>query len=256
MRSRLSGTSIITVSTAVVAAMLLTSCGSSEPADPGSDLPSRLLPGDSVPQGFTVVPQSVGELIAANRSTLESASTVGFVPAECKPTADAKFNPQLTEDNTVLLVAQSETGTFSELLTTVRRDVDADRRDTSGPCASVTATPSTGSLAGIPIVNTSVELPALRGDDIVVSYLVRTDSVKRPAGANPRSRTALLANVLVKRPGGQVVTIQMGVSGTEVEVTPEVAAGAVPGAPLTQPPLDEAAFTDLVKAAVERAAAE
>lgn len=227
--------------------MLLTSCGSG-PSDPGSDLASRLLPGDAVPAGFTVVPQSVADLIAANRATLDSAATVAFAPADCKPTADAKFNPQLTEDNTVLVVAQSDTGVFSELLSSVRRDVDADRRDTSGPCAVVTATPSTGSLAGVPITNTSVELPALRADHVVQAYLVRTDSVKRPAGANPRSRTALLANVLVERPGGQVITIQLGVSGTEAEV--------MPGAPSTQPPITEAAFADLVRDAVDRACAE
>ncbi len=209
-----------------------------------------------MPAGFTVVPQSVSDLIAANRSTLDSAATVGFVPAECKPTADAKFNPRLTEDNTVLLVAQSDAATFSELLSTVRRDIDADRRDTTGPCATVTATPSAGSLAGVPITNTSVELPAVRSDHVVQAYLVRTDSVKRPAGANPRARTALLANVLVKRSDGGVATIQMGVSGVEKEVTPEELAGAAPGAPLTQPPLAEAAFVDLVKAAVERASAE
>ncbi|MFC3241966.1 hypothetical protein ACFOJ6_06020 [Gordonia humi] len=133
------GSTIMAAVVAAVAATALAACGSGEPVDVGTALPARLLPGDALPAGFTAVPFQVDDMIAANRATLEQAATVTFEPEECRPTADAKFNPHLSTDDTVLLAGQSDTGTLTELISTVVRDIDADRRDTSGPCRVVTS---------------------------------------------------------------------------------------------------------------------
>lgn len=200
-----------------VAATLLAGCGAGEPEAVGTTLAGRLLPSDQLPTGFAAVPYQVDDMIAANRSTLEQATKVGFEPAQCRPTADAAFNPHLTEDNTVLLAAQADGGTMTELVSTVRRNVDADRRDTSGPCRVVTSTPTTGVLAGARIVNTATELPAPYDDSlreaVEQSYLLRTDSVTTLADGSVRARSSYLANVLVKAPG-EVVTVQLGVART------------------------------------------
>ncbi|MCF8609538.1 hypothetical protein L5G28_05095 [Gordonia sp. HY285] len=237
-----------------VAATVLAACGGGGQVDAGTPLPGRLVPSDRLPKGFAVVPYQVDDMIAANRSTLEQAEKVGFVPAQCRPTADAAFNPKLTEENTVLLVAQADPGTQSgpgtltELVSTVRRNIDADRRDTSGPCRVVTSTPTTGALAGARIVNTSTELPALRGDpavgeEVEQAYLVRTDSVTTFADGSVRARSSYLANVLVASPDGQVFTLQLGASGEDASETSR-----------GEPPISEGAFTDLVRSAVERVA--
>lgn len=226
-----------------VAASALAAC-SGDPVDVGTGLSGRLVHSDELPKGFTAIPSyQVGDMIAANRSTLEQAEKVGFEPALCRPTADAAFNPKLTEENTVLLVAQSDAGTLSELVSTVRRNVDADRRDTSGPCRVVTSTPTTGVLAGARIVNTSTELPARRGDSVTQSYLVRTDSVTTFADGSVRSRRSYMANVLVESEGGEIFTVQLGAGGADAA-----------GSAQSEPPVSEDAFADLVDAAVERAA--
>ncbi|GAA4641274.1 hypothetical protein [Gordonia humi] len=235
------GSTIMAAVVAAVAATALAACGSGEPVDVGTALPARLLPGDALPAGFTAVPFQVDDMIAANRATLEQAATVTFEPEECRPTADAKFNPHLSTDDTVLLAGQSDTGTLTELISTVVRDIDADRRDTSGPCRVVTSLPTTGSLAGARIVTTTTELPALRDDAVAQSYLVRTDSVKTFPDGSVRARSAYVANVLVKTPGAEEFTLQLGIGGNEAAV------------PAAEPPVSEKEFTALVADAIERA---
>ncbi|WP_139025911.1 hypothetical protein [Gordonia neofelifaecis] len=227
-------------------------CGGSD--DPEPSLPSALLTADRLPADFTVVPMMVNDLIVSNRNTLEQSKTVAFTPAECAPTADAEFNPQLTEDNSALLVAQSDNGTFSELLSSVRRDVDADRRSTTGPCAVVTAVPSRGTLAGARIVTTTVELPALRDPAVEQAFLIRNDSVTTLSGGEVRARTGLMANVLVRRADGEVVTLQVGLSTAERPVTEEERAAVVPGSPLVAAPVSDDDFVRLVRDAVARVA--
>ncbi|WP_244945767.1 hypothetical protein [Gordonia zhaorongruii] len=248
------GSSIMAAVMAGVASMAMVACDSGEPVDPGSDLPSRLLPGDALPDGFTVVPAQVSELVAANRSTLKNAESVRFDPVGCKPTADAKFNPHLNEGNTAFLVGRSAAGTFTELVSTQRRDVDADRRDTSGPCRVVTASPTAGGLAGARIVTTSSELPVHGIDGAEQAYLLRTDSVTTLADGGVRARSAYMANLLVQSTSGRVITLQVGIAGQDAAVEPERVEKAGPNAALSDPPVSESAFTGLVRKAAERAA--
>lgn len=129
---------------AVAAALLGTAACGSDNQKAAISLPNLLLAGDQLPPGFAAVPMDVNDLIVANRATLKQAESVAFDPKQCGPTADAQFNPQLTDENTALLVGRSDNGTFSELASTVQRNIDADRRATTGPCRVVTAIPSRG----------------------------------------------------------------------------------------------------------------
>ncbi|ALG86544.1 hypothetical protein ACH46_02615 [Gordonia phthalatica] len=237
---------------AVAAAVLgVSSCGGDEP--PRLSLPNLLMTADQFPGGFSAVTMDVDQLIVANRATIEQAATVGFEPESCAPTADAKFNPQLSEDNSALLAGESNDGTFSELISTVRRDIDADRRATTGPCRVVTATPSRGTLAGAKIVTTSVELPSVVDAAVEQSFLVRSDSVTTLPGGAVRARSGLVANLLVRTVGGDTVTLQLGLSSGSDEVTEEQRAAVAPGAPLVPAPVSDDEFVQLVRTAVERA---
>ncbi|KXT58480.1 hypothetical protein Y710_02880 [Gordonia sp. QH-12] len=227
-------------------------CGDGSAQEP--TLPSLLLTSDQLPPDFTAVPMMVNDLIVSNRSTLEQSKTVAFTPPECAPTADAEFNPQLTEDNSALLVARSDTGVFSELLSSVRRDIDVDRRATTGPCAVVTAVPSKGTLAGAHIVTTTVELPALRDSAVEQSFLVRSDSVTTLPGGAVRARAGLMGNILVRRPSGETVTLQLGLSTDERAVSEQERAAVVPGSALVAAPVTDDEFVRLVRDAVTRAA--
>ncbi|MBM7368007.1 hypothetical protein [Gordonia hydrophobica] len=249
-RSIVSRTAVLAVAAASV--LGLVGCGGDE--SPALSLPNLLITADHLPTDFSAVPMTVDDLIAANRSTLEQARTVGFDPPSCAPTADAAFNPQLTDENTALVVGKSDTGTFSELVSTVRRDIDADRRATTGPCRVVTATPSTGALTGATIVTTSVELPAITDSVVEQAFWVRSDSVTTLASGAVRARSGLIANVLVKTAAGEVVTLQLGLSTDEREVSEAERKGVAPGAPLLAAPLSDEEFGQLVQTAVARAA--
>ncbi|MFM9379002.1 hypothetical protein [Gordonia sp. VNK21] len=230
---------------AVSAAGLLAACSG---GDDESELPltALVLPSDALPAGYTVFPAAVDELVAANRLTLEQAQSVTFEPAACAPTADAQFNPMLTEKNTVLQVAQSDTATLSELVSTVVRNVDADRRATTGRCALVTAVPSKGTLAGARIVTRSTELPSPAAEAVEQALLVRSETITTMPDGGIRTRSSLLSNVLVRRPDGTQITLQLNVGGQDSAVTREVPDQ------LTAPMSDED-FTALVDRSVERA---
>ncbi len=227
------------------ATVLLAGCGAGAPAP--LPLTSLVIGAEAVPDGYTVVPADVEDLIAGNRSTLAQAESVAFTPPECRPAADAAFNPQLTADNTALLVAQSDTAMLSEVVSTVVRDVDADRRATTGVCRVVTAEPSRGSLAGARIVTTSAELPAPSGPAVQQALVVRSDSLTTLPDGQVRVRSALLSNVLVRRPGGEVVTVQLNVGSRDGAVT-----AAAPDR--IDPPMALEEYAKLVDEAVARAA--
>ena len=229
-----------------VCAAGLVACGGDDAAEQ-VPLTGLVLPADAVPEGFTVVPAAVSDLIAGNRETLRQAESVTFSPPECRPEADGEFNPALTESNTVLLVASSETATMSEVVSEVERNIDADRRATTGTCRVVTAEPTQGSLAGANIVTSTTELPGPTGDMVEQSLVIRSDSVTTLPDQKVRVRSALLSNALVRRPNGGIVTVQVNVGGVDGGVL-----DAVPDR--LEPPMAESEFTELVQKAVDRAA--
>ncbi|MFT4085651.1 MAG: hypothetical protein QM658_00605 [Gordonia sp. (in: high G+C Gram-positive bacteria)] len=238
--------SIVAGAVVLSTAAALTGCSHDDAPLP---LTSLVLAGDALPVGYSVVPAAVDDMVDANKATLAQATTVSFDPAECKPTADAEFNPQLTSDNTVLLVGQSDSAVLSEVVSTVVRDVDADRRATTGPCRVVAATPSKGTLAGARIVTTTDELKSPADKSVEQALVVRQNSVTTLVDGGVRSTVILLATVLVHRPGGSTVTLQLSVGTSGGQVTP---AGQTP--PQAAPPMSDGEFSELVDKAVARAA--
>lgn len=224
---------------------LTAGCGDS--AEPSPPLTALVLTSAQVPIGYQMVPMPVDDLLSANRQTLEQAATVEFTPPACAPTADAEFSPQLTTDNTVLLVAESDTATLSEIITTVRRDLDADRRATTGPCRVVTAVPARGTLTGAQIVTSSRELSAPRGDDVEQAVVVRSDTVTTLVDGQHRVRSALLGSALVRRPNGVTVTVSLNVATRDGGARPDIPAQIAP-------PMDEDEYLKLFDAAIARAA--
>ncbi|MFT3716735.1 MAG: hypothetical protein QM774_12565 [Gordonia sp. (in: high G+C Gram-positive bacteria)] len=221
--------------------------GCGDGGDKQRPLTDLVLNVEQIPDGYTVVPASVDDLIASNRSTLDQAASVTFSPDECTPTADAAFNPQLNDANTVLIVASSDAGTLSETISSVVRDVDADRRATTGVCRVVTAEPTKGTLAGSHIVTTTTELPGPTGDAVENELVVRSDSVTTLPDQGVRVRSALLSNVVVRRKDGSKVTVQLNLATVDQGVLKQVPADF-------QPPMSDGSFVQLVQNAVDRAA--
>lgn len=229
-----------------IGSALLSGCGADEAPVP---LTGLVLASASLPADYQVLGATVEDLVSANQQTLKQAETVDFEPAQCTPTADADFNPRLDPDNTAVLVAESDTATLSEVVTTVRRDIDADRRATTGPCRVVTAVPAKGTLAGARIVTTSTELPAPTGAAVQQALVLRSDSVTALAGQEDqfRVRSALLATVLVRRAEGEIVTVMLNVGSNDGTVKP-----AVPDR--IEAPMNQDEYLKLVDEAVARAA--
>lgn len=232
----------------LAAATVLAACGTATEQLP---LTSLVLTADQVPDGFTVVAADVEDLVVSNRQALEDADSVIFAPTVCRPTADADFAPRLTPDNTVLLAAQNDDRVLLlEMITTVERDIDADRRTTTGVCREVTAIGATGTLAGSRIVTTYTELPGPVSAAVRQSLVLRADTVTASPEAAPagvRTRSELIANLLVQRPDGRLVTVQLSAKGAGSAVVPTAPAHL-------EPPMAESVFAALIADAVERAA--
>ncbi|MFT3661033.1 MAG: hypothetical protein QM809_06440 [Gordonia sp. (in: high G+C Gram-positive bacteria)] len=222
----------------------LVACGDDDPAPRA--LSSLVLGAEYLPEGFAVAPADVTSLIGGNRRTLEQAASVTFAPAECRPTADEAFSPLMTSDNTALLVAEAASATLSEVVSSVRRDIDADRRATTGRCRVVEARPTRGTLAGARIVTTSSELPSPSSEAVEQGLVVRSESVTTLTDGKVRVRSALLANLLLRRPHGEVVTVQITVASANTNTS-----SAAPKR--IEPPMSEADFLRLVDDAVAHA---
>ena len=162
----------------------------------------------------------------------------------------------------MLIVGQGSDGTVSELLSTVSRNVDADRRATTGPCAVTTAIPSTGALSGARITTTTTPIesptgPAGNGPGgrvVEQALVVRSDSVTRLPDGGIRARSAFMANLLVRAADGRTFTLQVAAGGPDGVVAPERVASTPAGGALAEPPISQDRFVELVTAAVERAA--
>lgn len=227
---------------AVAIGVSVTACGSDDEPAPLSWL---VLPGPSLPDGFLLVSAPLETLLSANSQTLEQAKTVEFTPPQCAPTADAEFTPQLTEANAALLVAESDTATLSEIVTTVPRNLDADRRATTGPCRVVTAVPTKGTLAGAQIVTSSRELTKPGGENIEQALVLRSDSVTTLVDGQFRVRSALLGTALVRRPTGEQVTVSLNVATRDARARAEEPAEIAP-------PMGEGEYLELFGEAIKR----
>ncbi len=242
------------VTTAVFALAVLFGCGSGTTPSPPSAVPADLLLSpDDLPAGFTPAQLSVADLVASNQGAVDSAESAGVDPPECRPTADAELNAQLTAGNAAVLAARASGSGLVELVTTARRDIDSDIRVTTGICATTTTTIHNGDLRGTRIVTRYSELPmpdseseSGRSEAIEQSLVLRSVVTTTLPDGGVRAQVGYAGYAALDRPGTGSVTVQLTVSG---EATP---AGPAPAEPVE--PMSAAEFSALFGQAVSAAA--
>ncbi|OZC33842.1 hypothetical protein [Gordonia polyisoprenivorans] len=214
-----------------------------------------LLDPSTLPVGFTATELSVPQLVDANSTQLQASDATEITPPQCRPTADAKLNPTLTEANSAVLAAQASFGGLVELVTTQMRDIGADVAAMTGACARTQTMITTGNLAGTSIVTEHSEMatPELGKDAEKVEQmlLVKSATTTTLADRSVRTRIDYVGYAIVARPGGAApVSVSLTVSG---DPTDAVAPPAAP--PAAQPPLAEQDFVTLFGSALSVAAA-
>ncbi|MFW0783245.1 hypothetical protein AAFP35_01870 [Gordonia sp. CPCC 206044] len=229
----------------------LAGCGAQEPTTPADHAaPADLiLDPDDLPSGFRPTQFTVSDLVAGNRGPIDAAKSAEVTPPDCRPTADADLNPQLTAANSAVLGARSSSASLVELVTTARRDIEADIRVTTGRCATTTTVVGSGNLRGARIVTrySEVPTPGIGTDDRRVGQSLALRSMVSttlPDGATS-TQVGYAGYALVERPDGSSVTVQLTVSG---DASP---ASRTPTPPVE--PMTSAAFADAFGDAVEAA---
>lgn len=227
-------------------------CGDGDQAQPQRPVaPADLLPiPAALPAGFTVTQLSVPDLVAGNRSAIDSAKTTRIVPPGCAPTADAALNPLLTDANSAVLAARSSAASYVALVTTEDRDVAADRAAMTGPCATTTTTLDAGNLRGTKVLTrfTVLTAPTLgdRDSDIEHSLAVRSEVTTTLPDGGVRKQVGFAGYAVVTAP--RRVSVQLTVSG-------EASAVSAPGAPEARAsePMSDDGFRDAFAAALRAA---
>lgn len=238
--------------TAAAVVIVVAGCGSGPAAGPApSEVPADLLMSpDQLPAGFTPAQLSVADLVAANRGPIESARSAAFAPPECRPTADADLNPQLTAANSAVLAARSDAGSLVELVSTVRRDIDADIRVTTGRCATTTTVIGSGNLRGARIVTRYTEVPNPDSGDsessVQQSSAMRSTVTTTMTDGAVSTQIGFAGYAIVAVPDAAPVTVQLTVGG---EATP----ATKPPSGATQP-MTDAEFAAALGEAISAAA--
>jgi len=189
---------------AVVACLALAGCGSDKKAPTTVTTSDKLVSIDDIPSDYTTTVMSVDDLQANNAQSLDQMKTATYTPAQCKPTADDQLNRAITPQNTSLLVTQGPNqNSITELVTTVIRDIDADRRTGTGACSTVTTSINAGLMTGATLVTESRELPIDKG--AASQAFVARQQITTTLPNNPtQTATALVGYAIVGK-----VTVQL-----------------------------------------------
>ncbi|WHU46095.1 hypothetical protein QNM97_19110 [Gordonia sp. L191] len=213
-----------------------------------------LLDPSTLPVGFTATELSVSQLVDANSTQLKAADATEVTPQQCRPTADAKLNPTLTEANSAVLAAQASFGGLVELVTTEMRDIGADVAAMIGSCARTQTMITTGNLAGTGIVTVHSEMAAPElgkdAEKVEQMLLVKSATTTTLADRSVRTRIDYVGYAIVARPGGAApVSVSLTVSG---DPTDAVAPPAP--VPTAHAPIAEQDFVTLFGSALSVAA--
>ncbi|MFE0751131.1 hypothetical protein [Gordonia sp. NPDC058843] len=242
--------SVVAVS---LGAAVLTACaGDPEPASAPRGPADLVLSASQLPSGYSSAPLSVADLVAGNQAAFDASRSTRVTPEYCRPTSDAALNGALTADNSAVLAARDgATGTLVEVVTTVSRDIDADRLTTTGRCSRTTTEITTGHLAGSRVLTVYTELPSpdvaggvLPGEQMLVT---RSDVTTTLPDGGVRRQVGFAGYAVLDRPASGPVTVQLTVSGMPTR------ASNPPTAPVE--PIDPASFSALFDTAVERVTA-
>lgn len=240
---------IVAVTLAVALALAVAGCAGDPVSAPAPRGPADMvLSAADLPPGFTAAPLSVSDLVAGNKGAIDAAESARVTPEFFRPTADAALNPQLSADNSAVLAARDgDTANLVEVVTTVRRDVDADRLTTTGRCSRTTTEITRGNLAGTRVSTEYAEVapPEIAGGLLAGEQMLLTRSevtTTLPDGG-VRRQVGFAGYAVLDRPASGPATVQLTVTGAPTPATE----------PPTEPaePIDAAGFTRLFDAAVE-----
>ncbi|MFW0794121.1 hypothetical protein AAFP30_09940 [Gordonia sp. CPCC 205515] len=242
---------------AIAATLLLSAiitlggCGSS-PAPTTPVAPADLLLNpEQLPDGFEPAQLTVADLVGSNRGMIERSVKAQVIPPDCRPTADADLNTQVSQANSAVLAARSDASSLVELVTTVRRDLDADIRATSGGCSTTTTVVGSGNLRGARVVTRYTEIahPDLgpHASSVQQSLLLRSESTTTLPDGTAGGQIGYAGYAIVTRVGAAPVTVQLTVTG-------DASLPANPPMPAREP-LSVAGFTNVFRDAVSAAAA-
>lgn len=238
-------TAILLVSTVIA----LAGCGSSAPTAPVAPADLLLRP-DQLPQGFAPSQLTVDDLVGSNRGMIHRAESAQVTPPDCRPTADADLNSQLSQANSAVLAARGDASSLVELVTTARRGVDADIRTTTGGCSTTTTIVGAGTLRGARVVTRYDEIahPDLgsHASSVEQSVVVRSEVTTTLPDAASSNQIGYAGYAIVKRPIGEPVTVQLTVAG-------DATAPANPPTPAAEP-IPTAGFTEVFRDAISAAA--
>ncbi|WP_202926652.1 hypothetical protein [Gordonia desulfuricans] len=248
---------VMAIVAVITAGGAVAGCGAGQAPIPvvGKAPADLILDPGGLPTGFTPSPLTVDQLVAADAASLKAAANTTIVPEQCRPTADAALQPQLSGTDAAVLAATSGTGTLVELVTTAERDIAADVVATTGRCARTETTIVDGNMAGTRVTTeyTTLDDPDLaeHRDAVERMHLVASAITTTLPDGGRQSRISYAGYALVQRPGKNVVTVQLTVSGEPTAATAPDAAAPAARAPM---PAEDfvVLFGDAVRAAADR----
>lgn len=148
----------------VLAGALVAGCGSDKKEPATVTTADKMVSLEDIPSDYQPVNLTVTDLQANNAQNLDQMKAATYSPPQCKPTADDQLNRAINSSNTSLLATQGpDQNSITELVTTVIRDIAADRRAGTGECSTLTTSITGGLMTGATMVTKSRELPIDKG---------------------------------------------------------------------------------------------
>ncbi len=188
------------------------SAGTQAPAAtvPAKDL---VLGKADLPAGYQVMPIPPNQMQQSADNMLDSTKGATISPAECAPPKTVPDRMDVSQMG--MLVAVKGSTTLSETVMPRHGDMSDMRDSMTGKCAKVTASFTSGEVAGArsTIVNTPVELPDTKADDVFAVKQTSTSTVN----GREVTATSMMAWAQV---GGYSVAVTSGglLGGPDTEV--------------------------------------
>lgn len=199
-----------------------------------------------LPAGYAPAQFSVTDLVIENESLIAALSGAEVTPEQCRPSADARFNDELTPANSALLAAQGPRGSLVALVSTARRDIVADIAASTGRCASSTTVVTEGNMAGTRVETEFTEMP--RPDGVDDALLIRSLTTTTLLDGAASRQLGYAGYALVDRHDHEKVTVQVTVAGATSPAA-DPAGEAVS-------PMSAEQFSELFDAAIAAASAD
>ncbi|ROZ98924.1 hypothetical protein EEB19_13520 [Gordonia sp. OPL2] len=182
---------------------------------PATTVPAKdlVLGKADLPAGYQVMPIPPNQVQQSADNMLDTTKGATISPAECAPPKTVPDRMDVSQMG--MLVAMKGSTTLSETVMPRHGDLSDMRDSMTGECSKVTASFSSGEVAGArsTIVNTPVELPDTNADDVFAVKQTSTSTVN----GREVTATSLMAWAQV---GGYSVAVTSGglLGGPDTEV--------------------------------------